>query len=335
MRCGARSTRHVLTVGCMAALLAVAACGGGSEQGGDVAARFALLSGDPLRESPGGELRYLDIETAAEAAGVDPSAAALASQGADGLGLPESWLFPDGWAADADAVAAELGWTLADASWLVEYSTPPSVVAVGAVDVSADDLDQRLGAADDDGVWRLGPEADLQIDETDRTPLRRFGETLRLARSDDETYVARSVAPLLAARDLDGDSVLVDPVVSDLADRLDAAEAYGAVVIVGARADDNGLSAGRFEGLAVGVSGPSAERVTHLFLRHASDADASAHAAVLEQVLDRRPVAREVASWSVAVDGAVVVVEFRHDASTPAGVGFELVRRGDPLTTHR
>lgn len=328
--------RWKLCVAAVALSFGVAACGGSSADARPVTDRLGRLPATLLDGRGDAEFRIIDVAAAADAADVSVTAALVADQGSGGLGLPPSWLFPDGWDDDPGAMIDELGWVLTDATGSVEYATPPAVVAVAAIDAATSVLDRAIGPADDDGIWWLGPAEDMTLDESGATPLRRFGETLRLAEVEGAVAVTRSVETLSSVRSAsDAGSVLENEVVAELATALDDAGTYGAVIVVGNRAADNGLAPDAFDGLAVGVAGPADGRITMLVFRH-RDADAArSHAEALEPVLEQRPFARDFASVAVAADETLLTVTMRHDDATPVGSGFALVATGDPVTMHR
>ena len=104
----------------------------------------------------------------APAEGETPAVAALAPEAAGIRSLPQVAEF-----------AEEVGWSIADVSWFIEYQAPPEMFAVLGGSFDEDRLTDAMGAAED-GIWRLGGE-DGQRDLDDVTVARPFGQSLRLA----------------------------------------------------------------------------------------------------------------------------------------------------------
>ena len=146
---------------------------------------------------------------------------------------------------------AELGWSVLDVDSFAEVQAPPRPFSVLTGDFSQADLDAAMGPAVD-GVWRVGPETDGDVDLSGRTAARPLGETLRLALEGDELAVARTTEPVQAwlagAPDL-----AADPTYADVASALDAQDVYAAM-IVQPRPDDGAPLAG-VSLVAVGLTG--------------------------------------------------------------------------------
>ena len=75
-----------------------------------------------------------------------------------------------------------------------EVQAPPQPFSVLTGDFSQADLDAAMGPAVD-GVWRVGPDTDGDVELSGRTAARPLGETLRLGLKGDDLAVARTPTP--------------------------------------------------------------------------------------------------------------------------------------------
>lgn len=236
-----------------------------------------------------------------------------------------------------DEFAAEVGWSVADVSWFAEYQTQPDVFTVLGGDFDVDRLTAAMGERPDDGIWRLGGD-DYEVDLTEVSPARPFGQALRLALiGDDQLVVSRATPPVEAA--LSGDATLADdPVLSALAAAMDAQEAYSATFIVREpRPSKNGLPQ-PFTGVAAGTAYVDDTPYALLAYSHEDEAAATSNAEALRTLLEAgesmtgTPWSEQFGVDDIQVDGTIITARLTLRGASPMAV-YQILFSGDTLVT--
>lgn len=377
----------ILTVAAMAVLTSVGACGSDDEIGtpplgdGIVARGLAALPSSVWSDDPSErgatevvEIRIGDLTSATRAAGLerpdrDDHQAVFTWLAQLGAGRPldrpdESpvihvalpQLFAPAGLVDPGAFEDELGWNPADVAWFAEYLAPPEVVTVLAGDFPAERLDATMGPARD-GVWALGP-ADGEINLEDRTPVRRLGESLRLAGGGERLAVARTTAAVRAASPLGADDATLadDPTAALLAEVLDESGVVAASLWMGASFDllsfggaDDAVLPERFVALGTGIATDSTGLVAVVAHLHPDITAASSNAAALRRIVDEEVSLSSGRPWSELLRGDVTItIGTETDASAPVivtriplasdvppSIIYEAVLRRDGIVAHR
>lgn len=216
----------------------------------------------------------------------------------------------------------ELGWSIGDVTWFVEYQTAGDDLTILGGDFDAADLDAAMGKRIE-GLWRVGPEDEDVADIQHATAARPSGETLRMALSDGRLVVARKSEAVKAAVTNTGRTLADDVMYLALAQVMDAAGAYTSCLV--AHADfslandisarlptvpvDQAVLHAPFHGLAVGVSDRSGDPVLTVAYAHDDAAAARINADQLSRILndDRQRWAGMFAVEEIRADGNVVV----------------------------
>jgi hypothetical protein len=168
---------------------------------------------------------------------------------------------------------AELGWSLLDVASFAEVQAPPHPFSVLTGDFSQADLDAAMGPAVD-GVWRVGPDTDGDVELSGRSAARPLGESLRLGLRADDLAVARYTAPvqdwLAGAPDLAADAPY-----ADLARALDAQGVYAAMIVQPVKDDQAPMGRLVLAGVGMTGSGDEARMVVTFVFAGAGDAGGS------------------------------------------------------------
>ena len=260
--------------------------------------------------------------------------------------------------AEIEDFTAEVGWNVLDVARFVERQTAPDTLTVieGSIDEGA--LTEAMGDPVADGLWAAGdPEAeDFETDLDGITAARPLGQTLWMGFDGDLLRVARSRATAEGALALDGGTLADDDAYAGLAEGLDTAEVYGAMLVVpGMPWDPAGAMASPAQaeracqealpepttGVATGIAedgGP----VYVVTLAHDSPDAAEANAAALEQLVAEGTSLVSRQAWSdlvtldgveVTGDGQVVVARLRPVESGPPALWYQMVVQRDSLVT--
>ncbi|MFY1703226.1 MULTISPECIES: hypothetical protein [Micromonospora] len=361
--------RQLITATLLTLGLAAAGCGssdggaapdgggdGGAAETGSFVDRLALLPGAVAQGDGGILVTMADIEAAARAAGVSPPSGpedqaavsayvnALTSTGTPGGPTPAvAALLPQGVGRGALARAgefqAELGWSVLDLRWFVEYPTAPRPLTVAGGTFTTERLSAAMGEADG-GRWRVGDGEDLSIDPGARTVARPLGQPLTLALDSGRLYVSPVSGHVQAAVGSTGDTLADLPELRALAGAMDTQGAYATML----SARDNYRGGGDnplrpFTGVATGLAhdgGP----VLLLAYAHADAGNAEANATALRTLLTEGSSARTRQPWSellsvtdITVDGSTVVARLTLGQSHPQ-LAWQLLTSRDSLVQH-
>lgn len=361
---------------------AVAGCSDGSDDAGasSFEARLELIpaSADLDGEDDAVTVAMSDLERAAELAGLEPpddpsSGDAVVDylsplSGFDLSGeepLPVAALFPEASqyqraAGELDAFVDEVGWSLLDVSWFVEYQVPPGLFTVMGGDFDEDQLTEAMGEPADD-IWRLGEEGENgtvgRDPELPSSAARPLGESLRLALDDDRLIVGRVTQPVEDALEGSDDTLADDPVLSALAGALDDEDVYSAMLMTGrdfnvvstmppgspeavAAAEEEALPE-EFNGVAGGLSYEDDHAVAVLVYTHADEEAAASNADALEGLIEDGRSLQSGRPWSelfsvdeVRTNGTTVVARLDIPTDRPAAQVFSMLQAQDSLVSH-
>jgi len=249
----------------------------------------------------------------------------------------------------------DVGWSVFDVRSFVELQAPPNSVTVMDGGFDADRITESLGEPDD-GVWIAGdPEVQSNLDE--RTPARPLGEPQWLSLDDDRLVITRSAEEMDAARG-DGSAtptVADDEVMVSLAQAVDDADAYSALLYRGTLSLDFASSLGSPEQLAqactealqepfTGVAGAIADDdgpVVVIAYVHESAEAAEANAETLQDLVAEgrsqqsgEPWSEQLELDSVETDGPVMTARLRPVRPGYAAIWHRLLLQRDNLVTH-
>lgn len=360
--------------------LAIAACDSGDGDDGSKKGYSirGLLAEIPVAafDDESGQLQIVtgDLDLATEEAGLERPAAD-SDPGSDEL--LDEWLLPltgvprDGFedkmgtllptAASPDRlddngeIAEEFGWSLLDVHSFLELQNPPETFTVLAADVTAEDLTDAIGDADDD-IWRLGGD-DFQTNLDEISAARPLGQSVRMALRDGLLAVSRSTPPVEDWLADDGDTLADDEALAAVAGALDDAGVYTAMLVEAdlsfetsygslpaeqlAQLRAEGDLIQPFDALGVGLAVDDDDKAVATFVYHHADADtAEANAEIVENVfsagtsfVSRRPLKEMFEVQDVKVDGDVVVATLGFRDARPAIV-FQMILTRDAPTTH-
>jgi len=367
----------------LAILLLPAACSSGDDDGGGglagdgdgVAATLASL---PLPSSVDEDaaltVAYGDLARAAQLAGIElpesPEAAELDEQLAvlntitgvlvsdDGERTPVAVVPPEAahveQLVDVEAFVDDVGWSVFDVRRFVELQAQPDNLTVMEGEFDESRLTEALGEPED-GVWIAGNPDGMDID--DITPARPVGEPLWLTLDDERLVVARSADQMEAVRDggTGTPTLADDDVMVALAEAVDAADAYSALLYRGTLSFDfasvvetpeqaEELCAAAlqepFAGVATAITDDDGPVFVLAYVHADADA-AEANAETLEGLVDEGTSLRTRGPWSdqfevddIATDGPVLTARLRPTDATPAAIWQQLVLQRENLVTY-
>lgn len=331
-------------------------CGddGGPSPSADARSVSELLAELPeLDRSPNPIVVWGDVDRATELAGVERPvdlddtdalyewAIAITGgpqHGTDGpnrvsLAPPEAMAFE--WVHEWAAMPSELGYSPLAVGRYIELQSAPQVFSVLDADADRDDLTAAIGEPDD-GVWLLGDE-DNGIDLTARGPGRELGQSLRFGLRDGWLAISRVRSEVESWLGGDHRSLAEsDPAVAAVAEALDDADVYTAMLVLAGEAaierDSDPLAPYQAMGVGLSVDGDTA--VVTAVYAHRDEDVAAANADALRDLIEegqlvsaRRPFSDFVELDDVRVDGGTVVVSMRLDG--PAARAWQMFITGD------
>lgn len=255
----------------------------------------------------------------------------------------------------ASDFADELGWSIIDVRTYAELQNAPNNFAVLDQSQSADDITAAVGKPEG-GIWRLGGD-DFSVDAGGVTPARPLGESLRMATKNGLLAVARSTPPIEQWLSADGPTMADDTDLAAVAGGLDDAGVYSAMIVagdfsisraLGLRATPEQVEAfladadviGPFDALGVGLTIADGDPVAMFVYHHASEADATANAILIEKAfadgtsfVDQRPFSEKFRVRDVKSVGDLVIATVGF-ADAPPQIVFQMIYGRDLLTTH-
>jgi hypothetical protein len=360
----------------LAALLvcagALAACGTGGAPESSFADRLELIPASVVGERQHVILAMADLDRAAELAGVtrpadtsSPDAAMEYGKAITGVGDLDAKEAPTVAALTPEAASdryvlqlkefeKEVGWSLLDIAWFVEFRDPPKALLVAGGEFDEKRLTAAMGQPDD-GIWRLG-DKDGAFDPEAVSPARPLGQSLRLALSDGQLLVGRTTPSVRAAVDGDGETLADNDVVRALAQAMDAEGAYSAYfnasgvhkldpvhsVIGGRKAGPDQVLPEPFRGVAGGLTKEDGKAVAVLAYAHASDSAAEANAAALRTLVENGRTLSENRPWSdtfavddIRTDGSTLVARLALDERANPQSVYGLTNDREGLVSHR
>lgn len=243
--------------------------------------------------------------------------------------------------------AAELGWSLADVSWFAEYqSRSQPFAALGGVDEAR--LTEVLGPRPEDGIWRIGGD-DYTMNLVEASPARPLGEALRLAMVDDHLVIARGTPPVQAA--LGGGPTLAEhPILSALAEVMDAEDAYSAQFLVGPPSEfqhqprtpeqeEAQVLPRVFTGVGAGTAMVDGTGYGLFVYTHLTEEDAAANAEAVREILTEGGSMYTDTQWrerlavdEVRVDGTIVIARVTFLDTRPVLI-YQILFQRDNLVT--
>ncbi|MBI5090022.1 MAG: hypothetical protein HZB15_14460 [Actinobacteria bacterium] len=345
-----------MVIGAVLAAAGVAACGGDDDtsEGSSGSARSvtALLDELPSSLATGDDLvqiAYGDLDAATEASGVERPARtagadetitwaqAISSPSTPDDGSPAiAAIFPEAVSptmlAQIEEFRDEVGWSLLDVGAFIEFQQPPQVFTVIGGEIDATEIDDAVGAAQDD-IWTVGEGDDFQTDLASRTAARPLGTPLRMAEHDGLLAVSRSTPPVQAWLG-DEPSLADDPALGELAEQLDDARVYSAYLLdVDGSTDTN-----PFDAVALGVATDDDQPIG-LFVYHYADAAAAEQAVdAVTALFDGRsdltqaPWTETFSSVDVAAHDDAVVARVTFADDRPPAVMWQIAFARDNLT---
>ncbi|WP_428965792.1 hypothetical protein [Micromonospora fluostatini] len=361
--------RRVTTAILLILGLAAAGCGGddgggggaGNDAprpvGGSFVDRLALLPGS-LADGDGGILvTVADVDAAAKAAGVSPpgdvtdqdavTAYLKALQGVRTPGeaappvvtpLPER-IGPAG-LSRAGEFDAELGWSVLDVRWFVEYPTPPATLTVLGGTFTEQRLTAAMGAPAD-GRWRVGAGEDLSANLKERTVARPLGQPLTVALDSGRLVVSPSAGQVDAAVGAGGGTLADVPELRALAQAMTTEGAYATMLSARGRyqVGPDASPLRPFGGVATGLV-LDGQPFLVLAYAHADAATAEANATALRTHLaqgrslaTRQPWSELLTAAEIRVDGTTLVARLAL-GDTPPAMAWQLLTTRDSLVQH-
>jgi hypothetical protein len=248
---------------------------------------------------------------------------------------------------DVQEFIDEVGWSVFDVRQFVESQTQPDMVTVMEGEFDEDRITEALGEPED-GVWVAGDPEGLDIGGS--SAARPIGEPLWLSLVDDRLVVARTAEDMDAVRSSDGPSVADDEVMAGLAEGLDGAGVYSALLYRGdlafpgtgsatpdeveARCED--ALPEPFVGVGVGIADDDGPVVVLTYV-HTDDSAAEATAEALQGLVEDSASASDGQPWSeifeideIGADGNVTVARLRPTDPGSAAIWRQLVlQRGN------
>ena len=359
------------------ASLALAACssddesGGGDDGGGTIESLLDEIPASANTEPANIMIVAGDVDRAAEAAGVTPyDADTTTDEMLDTITLLTGIsrndepakvhiVLPEAVSPNYlnlnDEIHDELGWSIVDVNTFIEIQNPPNQFTVMRADVTADEIDDAAGEAED-GIWSLGGE-DLEVDPANRTAARELGESLRMALDDDLLAVSRTTPPVRDWLDDDGETLADDEALVSIAQALDAADVYSSMIMVndfsivaalGSRGNPEQIEKFMtgttliepFDALGAGLSVVDDEAVGMLVYHYPTE-DAAESAvdsirAVFEEgssLVSNRAISDLFELSDVQADGDVVVASFGFGDALPGSI-WSMVYTRDLPTAH-
>jgi hypothetical protein len=325
------------------------------------AERLELLPRSLARKAGWMLVKIADLARAAELAGAERPADASdldavhtylrAVQGLGDVDAPRpevAAVLPDlvgtAGAARADEFQAELGWSVVDVDWYVEYATPPGLLTVLG---GAFDEDRLTGAMGDpeNGIWRVGG-PDGRYDRTHRSAARPIGQPRRLALEQGRLLVANETGTIERARG-DGASFGEIADLRALAEAMDGERAYSALFNIDRNAGLRPVvtpeqlgELATYRSLATGLA-HDGEPYLVLAYSHdevgAAEINAEAIRFQIEQGVssrDNRPWSDRLAVDTIRVDGTTMAARLALRDADP-GIAREIMYNWDSLTVHR
>jgi hypothetical protein len=244
-------------------------------------------------------------------------------------------------------IAEEFGWSVLDVHSFVELIDPPAMFAVLEVDVTADDLSAAI-PDQEGGIWRLGGEDGSQ-DLRNRTAGRSLGESVRFGLTDGLLAMSRETAPVEAWLSGDGRSLADDGQMGAVADALDSAGAYSAMIIDPEphRANERDAETtgefllSPFDVFGAGLAVVEGKALGIFVYQHEEAADAAANEDAVRAVFEKghsifsgQPLRELLELEDVEVDGSTVVATFRILERSPRMIWQMVVGRDLPAA-HR
>ncbi|WP_434740921.1 hypothetical protein [Micromonospora sp. SH-82] len=337
------------------------ATGGDGERGADsdsFAGRLALLPDSLLRGDDPVLVTVADLEAAAKAAGVtpptdvsDPAAVTAyvnAVTGTTGRGGPPPTVaapLPDrvvpGGVAQAQEFEAELGWSVVDLRWFVEYPTTPATLTVAGGTFTEQRLTEAMGDPDN-GRWRVGEGEDMSMNLRDRSAARPTGQPLTVALDSDRLFVSPTAGHVQAA--LGSGGTLADlPELRTLAEAMDKQGAYAAMLYARGPFEAGPGPGGAptlrpFDGVATGLV-HDGEPFLVLAYAHGDAGAAEANATALRTLLTEgrslrgQPWSELLTVADITTDGTTVVARLGLGSAGPQ-IAWQLLQTRDNLIQH-
>jgi hypothetical protein len=247
----------------------------------------------------------------------------------------------------------EVGWSLLDVSWFVEYLDPLNslMVAGGGFD------DRRLGQAmgePRDGLWRAGPDEDKPASTGARTAARPFGQSLRVVLDDNRLVVGRNTPLVKDATDGGGRTLADNSAMRALAAAMDDANAYSALFNAsGIHKLDSRFAVKEvpnnvdralprpFDGVAAGLGNDAGVPTVVLAYAHHNRQDAEINAAALRRLIQNGLSLETGTPWNQtfvirdirANDSTVIALLRLRDGRHPQVV-YDIINSRESLATH-
>ncbi len=248
----------------------------------------------------------------------------------------------------------EVGWSLLDVSWFIEYLDPLNALMVAGGSFEENRLTQAMGRKRE-GVWRLGPAEDEPASVGAITAARPFGQALRLVLDDDRLVVGRKTQLVKDATDDSGRTLADNSVLQALAAAMDDAEAYSALFNASghheldprfspaeaATSSDAALPR-PFKGVAAGLASDAGGATVILAYVHDSDQDAQTNADALRRLIRNGRSLATDEPWRQTLDlrdiqsnGTTVLARLGLRSGRHPQLAYDLINHRESLVTHR